>query len=176
VATTLAPATGHKFRAEQAHNYSFESFSGRLRDELLNETRFTSLVQTRAVLAAWKDDCNNVRPHSALANLTPNLSIAVLADHNGALRYAGGSTPRPVASPSPLGPNVTETILLADEGWGSGQIGRRKSLGHVTMGPRFGRRRSGERWWYRPLRPLEMAAAGQTSMPAMGALRFPTCD
>ena len=29
-----------------------------------------------------------------------------------ALRYAGGSAPRPVASPSPLGSNVTGTLLI----------------------------------------------------------------
>jgi hypothetical protein len=33
-----------------------KSFNGRLRDELLNETLFTWLVQVRAVLTAWKDD------------------------------------------------------------------------------------------------------------------------
>jgi putative transposase len=31
-----------------------ESFIGRLRDELLNETLFRSLAQTRAVLEAWR--------------------------------------------------------------------------------------------------------------------------
>src|SRR5277367_232842 len=52
-------------------NAFIESFNGRLRDELLNETLFTTLAQARAVLAAWKDDYNNVRPHSALGNLSP---------------------------------------------------------------------------------------------------------
>ena len=42
-----------------------ESFIGRLRDECLNETLFTSLRQARAVLAAWQRDYNEVRPHSA---------------------------------------------------------------------------------------------------------------
>ena len=45
--------------------------NARLRDESLNETLFTSLVQVRAVLIAWKNDYNDVRPHSALGNLTP---------------------------------------------------------------------------------------------------------
>jgi putative transposase len=35
-----------------------ESFIGRLRDECLNETLFTSLRQTRGVLAAWQRDYN----------------------------------------------------------------------------------------------------------------------
>jgi putative transposase len=41
-------------------NAFIESFNGRLGDELLNETLFTTLAQARAVLAAWKDDCNTV--------------------------------------------------------------------------------------------------------------------
>jgi putative transposase len=52
-------------------NAFIESFNGRLRDELLNETLFTSLAQARVVLTAWKDDYNHVRPHSALGNLSP---------------------------------------------------------------------------------------------------------
>jgi putative transposase len=48
-----------------------ESFIGRLRDECLNETLFTSLRQARVVLAAWQRDCNEVRPHSAYGGLTP---------------------------------------------------------------------------------------------------------
>src|SRR5206468_4474584 len=48
-----------------------ESFIGRLRDECLNETLFTSLRQARAVLAAWQRDYNEVRPHSAHRGQTP---------------------------------------------------------------------------------------------------------
>lgn len=48
-----------------------ESFIGRLRDECLNETLFTSLPQARAVLAAWQRDYNEVRPHSAHRGLPP---------------------------------------------------------------------------------------------------------
>ena len=52
-------------------NAFVESFNGRLRDECLNETLFTSLAQVRAVLAAWRDDYNAVRPHSKLGGRTP---------------------------------------------------------------------------------------------------------
>jgi putative transposase len=48
-----------------------ESFIGRLRDECLNETLFTSLRQARVVLATWQRDYNEVRPHSAHGGLTP---------------------------------------------------------------------------------------------------------
>ena len=97
-------------------NAFIESFNGKLRDELLNETLFTSLAQARAVLAAWKDDYNNVRPHSALGNLSP----AEYADRSapgpqrgGALRYAESSAPRPVAPPSQIGSNATRTLPIA---------------------------------------------------------------
>jgi len=43
-----------------------ESFNARLLDECLNETAFTLLRQARAVLAAWRQNYNEVRPHSAL--------------------------------------------------------------------------------------------------------------
>ena len=65
-----------------------ESFIGRLRDECLNETLFTSLRQARAVLAAWQRDYNEVRPHSAHGG-EPPVSIglpAVLARVNPAAR------------------------------------------------------------------------------------------
>lgn len=48
-----------------------ESFIGRLRDECLNETAFSSLGEARKLLADWRADYNQVRPHSALANRTP---------------------------------------------------------------------------------------------------------
>lgn len=97
-------------------NAFIESFNARLRDELLNETLFTSLAQARAVLAAWKDDYNNARPHSALGNLTP-IEYANRSDpgpqRGGTLRYAEGSAPRPVAPSSLMGSNVTGTLPIA---------------------------------------------------------------
>ena len=48
-----------------------ESFIGRLRDELLNETLFRSLAHARSMLQAWRDDYNTNRPHSRLGWLSP---------------------------------------------------------------------------------------------------------
>ena len=47
-------------------NAFVESFNGRLRDEFLNETLFTSLMQPRLALEDWRCDYNNVRPHSRI--------------------------------------------------------------------------------------------------------------
>jgi len=58
-------------RGKPQQNAFIESFNGKLRDEFLNETLFTSLAQTRAGLAVWKDDYNTIRPHSAIGNLAP---------------------------------------------------------------------------------------------------------
>jgi putative transposase len=52
-------------------NAFVESFNGRLRDECLNETLFSSLAHARSILAAWKHDFNTVRPHSKLGGRTP---------------------------------------------------------------------------------------------------------
>ena len=73
--------------------------NGRLRDELLNETLFASLVHARAASAAWQLDYNTVRPHSSLGNL-PSVEYAVrsspASQRDGPLRAIAGYPPRPV--------------------------------------------------------------------------------
>src|SRR5579863_1751363 len=95
-------------------NAFIESFNGRLRDELLNETLFVSLAHARMALAAWKLDYNTVRPHGSLGNLPP-AAYAKLSDpamqRDGTLRSLAGSAPHPVAPPSPLGSNDEQTLL-----------------------------------------------------------------
>ena len=80
-------------------NAFIESFNGRLRDEFLNETTFTSLAQARAVLEEWRRDYNAVRPHSSIGWLTPDAYAArftVQRDQDAAL--AKGSAPWPLAA------------------------------------------------------------------------------
>lgn len=60
-----------------------ESFNGRLRDELLNETLFRSLSHARELMADWRDDYNDCRPHTSLNGLTPNeFATRSAKDHN----------------------------------------------------------------------------------------------
>lgn len=97
-------------------NAFVESFNGRLRDELLNETLFSSLAHAREVLSLWKDDYNIVRPHSGLGNLTPAAyakSSAPEEQRDGTLRCTEGSAPRPVAPPSQMGSNQLRTLPVA---------------------------------------------------------------
>ena len=75
-------------------NAFVESFNGRLRDECLNETLFTSMPQARAVLAAWRQDYNTIRPHSKLGGRNP----AEIAGQRG-----WGHAPNPVAITSTTG-------------------------------------------------------------------------
>ncbi len=69
------------------------SFNGRLRDESLNETLFTSLVHARSILAAWKHDYNMVRPHSKLGGRTPAEIVG---------KRGWGHAPNPVAITSAI--------------------------------------------------------------------------
>lgn len=48
-----------------------ESFHARLRDESLNRELFTSLLEAKVVLADWREEYNNDRPHGALGYQTP---------------------------------------------------------------------------------------------------------
>ena len=47
------------------------SFNGRVRAECLNENWFQSLDDARTKVEAWRQDYNNLRPHSSLGNLAP---------------------------------------------------------------------------------------------------------
>jgi putative transposase len=76
-------------------NAFIESFIGRLRDELLNETLFRSLPHVRAVLEAWRIDYNTNRPHSRLGWMSPQTYATMR--RSAALRYADGSAQRTVA-------------------------------------------------------------------------------
>jgi putative transposase len=88
-----------------------ESFIGRLRDELLNETLFRSLTHTRAVLEAWCTDYNQTRPHSRLGWMSP--TIYATARRSAALRSTDGSAPRTAAITAQLGNADCQTPIAA---------------------------------------------------------------
>jgi putative transposase len=94
-------------------NAFIESFNGKLRDELLNDTIFASLADARIALANWKTDYNTIRPHSALGNVPPATFAKLSApgmQRDGSLELPRGSAPRPVAPPSQMGSNEERTL------------------------------------------------------------------
>jgi len=90
-----------------------ESFNGRMRDELLNETVFTSMAQARAVIAAWVADYNTTRPHSALGYQTPAAHTAKLKAMWPSPPPLRGSEPGPIARPAPHGVTLAKALLTA---------------------------------------------------------------
>lgn len=56
-----------------------ESFNGRMRDELLNETLLLGLRHAQAKVASWANNYNTECPHSALRYLTPAVHAAILS-------------------------------------------------------------------------------------------------
>lgn len=52
-------------------NANIESLNGKIRDELFNMHRFTTIFEARRKAADWQRDYNDVRPHSALGYRTP---------------------------------------------------------------------------------------------------------
>ena len=85
-----------------------ESFNGRMRDELLNESLFFGLDHARSAIAEWVADFNTARPHSSLGYQTPAAYAEVLTATGSSAAQDEGSAPPPVAHPAPNG--VTETV------------------------------------------------------------------
>ncbi len=50
-------------------NGYIESFNGKFSDEHLNEHWFQTLQQARSALASWRQDYNEIRPHSSLGRI-----------------------------------------------------------------------------------------------------------
>ncbi len=65
-------------------NAYIESFNGKFRDECLNEEWFTTLDDARATIEAWRQDYNQVRPHSSLNNMTPEEFARAAEDRRAA--------------------------------------------------------------------------------------------
>jgi putative transposase len=94
-------------------NGYIESFNGRMRDELLNETLFFGLDHARQAITEWVADYNQARPHSSLGYQTPAAFAARLTatGHHAAL--PAGSACRPVAQPAQEGISKAKTLIVA---------------------------------------------------------------
>src|SRR4051794_31671088 len=88
-----------------------ESFNGRMRDELLNETLFFGLDHARTRIAAWAHDYNSYRPHTSLGYLTPAAYSANLTATCDRLRNPDQLRRSHVAHPAPNGVTSAETLI-----------------------------------------------------------------
>jgi len=91
-------------------NAFIESFNGRLRDELLNETLFRSLRHARVELENWRRDYNHERPHSSLGYLTPTQYSASIGHVGRGAALNGGFAPRPLAPHQQQGSDHRRTL------------------------------------------------------------------
>lgn len=62
-----------------------ESFNGRMRDECLNQHWTRDVAEARSVIGAYREDYNEVRPHSSLGQRTPS-EFARTAEWNDVVR------------------------------------------------------------------------------------------
>ncbi|WP_165253405.1 integrase core domain-containing protein [Paludisphaera soli] len=60
-------------------NGFIESFNGRVREECLNQSYFTSLEDARERVESWRVEYNERRPHSALGYLAPGELASTMA-------------------------------------------------------------------------------------------------
>lgn len=63
-------------------NGYIESFNGKFRDECLNDHWFQTLDQARSVIALWRIDYNEVRPHSSCGRIPPAQFAAMRRQRN----------------------------------------------------------------------------------------------
>ena len=95
-------------------NAFVESFNGRLRDELLNETPFSSFDHAPDCLPTGKKTttpfAHTARSAICRRQLTQSSQRPTC---NGTLRYVEGFAPRPVASPSHTGSNDQRALPIA---------------------------------------------------------------
>jgi len=52
-------------------NPYIESFNGKFRDECLNQHWFLNVIEAKQIIERWRQEYNEVRPHSSLGNVPP---------------------------------------------------------------------------------------------------------
>jgi putative transposase len=90
-----------------------ESFNGRMRDELLNESLFFGLDHARSAISEWVDDYNTFRPHSSLGYQTPAAYAETIAATGSNAAQDESFASAPVAPTAPIGVSKTTEALIA---------------------------------------------------------------
>ncbi len=97
----------HYIASGKPTQYGFvESFNGRMRDELLNETLFFTVRQACSILARRVDDSNSEQPHSSPGYATPAAFVTELEKQRADLNPA-------VASPALLRDSNGRSLVAA---------------------------------------------------------------
>ena len=73
-------------------NGYIESFNGKFRDECLNEQWFQDLHQAKTAIKAWRQDYNEVRPHSSCGSCIASM-LAMQLEHLQPPRSTNLATP-----------------------------------------------------------------------------------
>lgn len=84
-----------------------------MRDELLNETLFFDMDDARAKIAAWVEDYNAQRPHSAIGDLTPAVYAATFTATDDRLRNPDQLRRSPIAPTAPHRVKPAEALSAA---------------------------------------------------------------
>ena len=100
-------------RGKPTQNSFVESFNGRMRDELLNETLFFHLDHAREAIAAWASDFNQSRPHSSIGYLTPAAYAATFTATDDRLRNPDQLRRSSVAPPAQTRNSNQRTLIAA---------------------------------------------------------------
>lgn len=120
--------------AHDIQNAFFECLNGRVREELLNETVFTSLAEPRVALGCWQPDFYEGQPYSQLVWRTPEFTFTSHLRREQALRYAESSALPPLqlhtGAPA-AGPSSGQ-----DKTWGKipRRFGEAIPKAHITSG------------------------------------------
>lgn len=94
----MAWASTHGFRhiliepGRLMQNGYVESFNGKFRDECLNEQWFQTLGQASTNIAAWRQDYNEVRPHSSCQRMAPAKFAALRRQRAGDAARSSATT------------------------------------------------------------------------------------
>jgi transposase InsO family protein len=110
-----------------------ESFNGRMRDELLNETLFFGLDHAREKVRSWVHDYNHQRPHSSLGYATPADYAAALTATGDRLAARTSSADRLLLTPRPRAYQPPGLNSPLDETSGARHLESRKSEGITTF-------------------------------------------
>lgn len=72
-------------------NGYIESFNGKLRDELLNREIFDTLLEAKVLVERWRQEYNQIRPHSSLGYLPPAPEAIKPSNHGRRSTLLSGS-------------------------------------------------------------------------------------